>query len=103
MRMIVCAVSFNSFACEIALACLYDPTAARRPVNLNLNGDLVTRARREKLNLSAIAEAAIGCALARIASERFRADIARAVVEHDEYLSEFGSLGAAVRAMGEDH
>ncbi len=80
---------------------LFDAKAPRRPVNLTLNGDLVARAREHKLNLSALAEEAITAALARINAARFQEEIARGVAEHDAYLDAHGSLGEAIRAMGE--
>ena len=57
---------------------LYDTGAAKRPVNLTLNGDLITRARAEGLNLSALAEEAVAAALARRAREKLEAEIAQA-------------------------
>ena len=78
---------------------LYDPKAAKRAVNVTLNGDLVARARAEGLNLSALAEEAVAAALSRIAREKFEAEVAQACRVHDEYLAEYGSLGDAVRAM----
>lgn len=80
---------------------VFDKTAAKRPVNLTLNSDLVARARAEGLNLSALAEEAVSAALARIAQERFAADIAQACRVHDQYLAEYGSLGDAVRAQAD--
>jgi post-segregation antitoxin (ccd killing protein) len=76
---------------------VYDVAAAKRPVNLTLNGDLVMRARAEGLNLSALAEEAVAAALARRARERMEADIAQACRVHEQYLVEYGSLGDAVR------
>jgi post-segregation antitoxin (ccd killing protein) len=46
----------------------------KRPVNVSLNSDLLARARREGLNLSA---------LARIARERFETEIAQACEVHE--------------------
>jgi post-segregation antitoxin (ccd killing protein) len=80
---------------------LYDTGAVKRPVNLTLNGDLVTRARAEGLNLSALAEEAVAAALARRARERLDADIAQACRVHDQYLAEYGSLGEAVRTSAD--
>ena len=77
------------------------PQAAKRAVNVSLNADLVARARAERLNLSAIAEEAVAAALARIARERLEAEIAQACRVHEQYLAEYGSLGDAVRAMGD--
>lgn len=78
---------------------LYNAAAPRRAVNLNLNSELVEKARAEQLNLSAIAEKAIGRALAEAARKRFDEEIARCVAEHTEYLATYGSLGDAVRAL----
>ena len=80
---------------------LYDPQAAKRAVNLSLNGDLVTRARAEGLNLSALAEEAVAVALARRARERLEAEIAQACRVHEDYLAEYGSLGDAVRTIAD--
>ena len=78
---------------------LYDPQAAKRAVNLMLNSDLLARARAEGLNLSALAEQAVTAELARIAREKFEAEIAQACRTHDDYLAEYGSLGDAMRAI----
>ena len=75
----------------------YDTTAAKRPVNLTLNGDLVAQARAAGLNLSALAEEAVAAALARVAREKLAADIAQACRVHEQYLVDYGSLGEAVR------
>lgn len=75
----------------------YDAMAAKRPVNLSLNADLVTKARAEGLNLSSIAEEAVAAALARRLRERWDADIAAACVAHDRYLQRYGSLGDILR------
>ena len=80
---------------------LYDPQAAKRAVNLSLNGDLVTRARAEGLNLSALAEEAVAVALARRAREKLEAEIAQACRVHEDYLAEYGRLGDAVRAIAD--
>ena len=79
----------------------FDRNAAKRSVNLTLNSDLVTRARAEGLNLSALAEEAVAAALTRRAREKLAAEIAQACRAHEQYLSEYGSLGDAVRASGD--
>lgn len=75
------------------------PTAPKRAVNISLNSDLLRRARAEGLNLSALTEQAVTAALARIARERFDAEIAQGCRAHDEYLAKYGSLTDAVWAM----
>ena len=80
---------------------LYDPQAAKRAVNVTLNGDLVARARAEGLNLSALAEQAVAAELARLAREKLEAEIAQACRVHEDYLAEYGSLGDALRTVAD--
>jgi antitoxin CcdA len=75
--------------------------AAKRPVTVTLNGDLVARARAEGLNLAALAEEAAAAALARSAKARFEAEVAQACGVHEQYLAEYGSLGDAVRTSAD--
>ncbi len=76
---------------------LYQTSAARRPVNLSLNSDLVAKARAEGLNLSALAEQAVASALARKARERLEADMSKGCEAHERYLNEYGTLADAIR------
>jgi antitoxin CcdA len=80
---------------------LYDVQAVKRPVNLNVNSDVLAKARAEGLNLSAIAEAAIAAELARRARERWDAEVAEACAAHGRYLDEYGSLTDLVLAQQE--
>jgi antitoxin CcdA len=80
---------------------VYDVEAAKLPVNVTLNSDLVARARAEGLNLSTLAEEAVPAALAPIAEVRFDDKIAQACQMHEQYLAEYGSLGDAVRASAD--
>ena len=75
----------------------HESTAAKRPVNVTLNGDLVAQAREAGLNLSALAEEAVAAALDRITRAKLVADISQACRVHEVYLAEYGSLGEAVR------
>ncbi len=77
---------------------IFDSQAAKRAVNLTLNGDLVKQARAAGLNLSALAEEAVAVALTRRAREKLMAEIAKGCEVHELYLAEYGSLGDAVRA-----
>ncbi len=81
---------------------VYDPIAAKRPVNLTMNGDLVDRAGAAGLDVSALPEAAAAAALAKSARAKMKAEVAQACAAHDEYLAIYGSLGDAVRASAAD-
>jgi antitoxin CcdA len=74
------------------------PQAAKRPVNLTINSDLLEKARAEGLNLSTLAEGAIATELDRRARERWDAAIAEACAAHERYLSEYGSASDLLRA-----
>jgi post-segregation antitoxin (ccd killing protein) len=76
----------------------HNTQAAKRPVNLTMNGDLVEKARAEGVNLSALAERAIVTELARRARERWDAEIAEACAAHGRYLAECGSASDLLRA-----
>ena len=80
----------------------YDASTPRRPTNLSLNSDLVEKARAARLNLSSIAEKAIGEELAKVMEQHYREEVARSVAEHAAYLEQYGSLADAVRAAIQD-
>ena len=77
---------------------VYDTQAAKRPVNLTMNGDLVEKARAKGLNLSALAEKAVAAELLRSAREQWDAEIAEACAAHERYLEEYGSASDLLRA-----
>jgi post-segregation antitoxin (ccd killing protein) len=74
----------------------------RRSVNLTLPAALIDQARRAGLNLSGVAEAAIAAEVARVAGERFAAEIRRGVALHHQLLAEHGSFAEQVRAARDD-
>ncbi len=80
---------------------LYDVSAAKRPVNLTLNGDLVVRARAEGLNMSALADEGVAQALRQRAREKLAAEIVQGCRGHERYLAEYGSLDDAMRAAAD--
>jgi len=77
---------------------VYNTQAAKRPVNLTMNGDLVEKARAKGLNLSALAEKAVAAELVRSAREQWDAEIAEACAAHERYLEEYGSASELLRA-----
>ena len=81
---------------------VYDPSSAKRAVNLTMSGDLVARARAAGLNLSALAEEAVAAALAKAAREKLVAEVAQGCAAHEDYLAIYGSLGDAIRAAAAD-
>jgi antitoxin CcdA len=80
---------------------VYDAGATKRAVNLTLNSDLIARARKEGLNLSALAEDAIAAEMARRHRAKWDALVAQDCKAHEEYLKEHGSLGDILRANAE--
>lgn len=52
---------------------VYDPAAPKKPANLSVNSDLLAKARRLKLNLSATLEKALAAEVQRAERERWLA------------------------------
>jgi post-segregation antitoxin (ccd killing protein) len=75
------------------------PASPRRSVNLTLPATLIDQARQAGLNLSGLAEAAIAAEVARVARERFAAEIGRGVALHHQLLAEHGSFAEQVLAL----
>ena len=79
---------------------LYDTSASRQPVSLDVNHDLVEQVRAEGLNLSLMAEEAFAAGLRRRAREKLDAEIAQGLRAHEEYIAECGPFGDAVYESG---
>ncbi|MDZ4285202.1 MAG: type II toxin-antitoxin system CcdA family antitoxin, partial [Patescibacteria group bacterium] len=64
--------------------------AAKRPINLSLDADLVETARAHGLNLSAIAEDALRARIAREDAQRWLAENSEALAAQNAWIAERG-------------
>lgn len=72
---------------------IYDDTAARIPVTVNVNGDLHAKARAAGLDVDAIAQRALDAAL----REHVREEIKQELEAYSQFVAEHGTLADALR------
>ena len=72
---------------------IYDDTAPRSPVTMQVNGDLYARVKAAGLDIDAITERALAAAL----RERIREEIERDLAAVDRYVAEHGSFAEMLR------
>ena len=93
--------AYHAQACARELAVGFDHSAPRRPVNLNLNADLVERCKSEVGNLSAHVEALLAADLesraVAAAAEKRRA--ARAIDAFAALYEAHGSLSEEMQSL----
>jgi antitoxin CcdA len=76
---------------------LYDPNARKKTVSVTINANLWDKARAAGLNLSEIAETAIGTAFVARAKATIQAEIERDLEAYNAFVEEHGSFADAVR------
>jgi antitoxin CcdA len=64
---------------------------AKRPVNLNVSGDVLEDARRAGVNLSALLERALAQELKRLQRGQWREDNARAISAYNDHIGLHGA------------
>jgi len=77
------------------------PKSPRKPhkgrVNLTVREDLLREARRQKLNLSRLAEEAIETAIRKLKIDRWREENREAIEQYNDYIKRYGVWGARSR------
>lgn len=76
---------------------LYDPNAPKKPTNLSINSDLLTKTRALKINLSATLEKALGRELARAEAEKWAETNKAAIQAYNAVVEEHGTFGDEFR------
>ncbi len=76
---------------------LYDKNAPKKPTNLSLNSDLLSKARALKINLSATLEQALEQKLATVESEKWTKENKLAVKAYNDFVAEHGCFGDEFR------
>jgi antitoxin CcdA len=76
---------------------LYDPKAAKKAVNLSINGDLLARARELGVNLSGEMEARLEEVVGKAARERWQEENREAIDAHNRRIEKYGIWSAGKR------
>ena len=72
---------------------LFDANAPKKPTNLSVNSDLLSKSRALDINLSATLEQALQAKLAQADAEKWAADNRKAIRAYNEFVEENGCFG----------
>ncbi len=78
---------------------LYDISATKKPTNLSINKDLLSKAKARKINLSATLERALVEELKKVESERWRKENQQAIEELNHLSEQAGLFSDAYRGF----
>ncbi len=76
---------------------LFDQNAPKKPTNLSINSDLLSKSRARNINLSATLEQALRDLLAKDIAEKWAKDNKNAIHAYNEFIEEHGCFGDEYR------
>ncbi len=76
---------------------LYDPKAPKKPTNLSVNSDLLSKARKSKINLSATLEHALAQQLRKTEREKWKIENQGAIEALNELVEKHGLFSDSFR------
>lgn len=76
---------------------LFDPDAPKKPTNLSVNSDLLSKSRALDINLSATLEQALQSKLAQANAEQWASENRRAIRAYNQFVEEHGCFGEDYR------
>jgi len=76
---------------------LFDENAPKKPTNLSVNSDLLSKTRALKINLSATLEQALEHQLAQAAAAKWAEENEAAIRAYNEFVDENGCFGDEFR------
>ena len=72
---------------------LFDADEPKKPTNLSVNSDLLSKSRALDINLSATLEQALQAKLAQASAENWRKDNRKAIKAYNDFVEENGCFG----------
>lgn len=78
---------------------LFDTQAPKKPTNLSINSDLLSKARESNINLSATLEQALTEALKKHQRERWRKENATAIAAYNQFVDKHGAFSDDLRSF----
>ena len=78
---------------------LFDNHAPKKPTNLSVNSDLLSKSRALNINLSATLEQALQAKLAHASAEKWADENRNAIRAYNEFEEEHGCFGDEQRAF----
>ncbi len=77
----------------------YDPQAPKRAANLSVNGDLLSKAKDLRINLSATLEQALAEALKQKQREQWLAQNQGAIATYNQHVEKYGVFSDGLRSF----
>jgi antitoxin CcdA len=77
----------------------YNPGAPKKPTNVSINSDLLSKARDMNINLSATLELALAEALKQKQRERWLAENQQAIEAYNEHVEKNGVFSDGLRSF----
>lgn len=81
----------------------HDAAAPRRTVSVTINSDLMAKAKAAKINVSAVAEAAVAAELAQRSRAALLEELRQEAKDYERFIAEHGSFSDAVDAWLEEN
>ncbi|TCI00845.1 acetoacetyl-CoA synthase [Roseococcus sp. SYP-B2431] len=81
----------------------HDAAAPRRTVSVTINSDLMAKAKAAKINVSAVAEAAVAAELAQRARAALLEELRQEAKDYERFIAENGSFSDGVDAWLEEN
>ena len=72
---------------------LFDTNAPKKPANLSVNSDLLSKSRALGINLSATLEQALKAKLAQASAEEWASENRKAIRAYNDFVEEHGCFG----------
>jgi antitoxin CcdA len=83
----------------MALRGVFDLGAPKKAANLSVNGDLLAKAKKFKINLSSVLEQALAERVAQAERELWLAENADSISSYNDHVEKFGLFGDSSRTF----
>jgi len=78
---------------------LYNLNAPKKPTNLTINSDLLTKAKELKINISSVLENALAEKVKQTKRDAWLLENSESIVAYNNHISDFGVFGDDVRTF----
>jgi antitoxin CcdA len=84
---------------EVSMVHLYDRTAPKKPTNLTINSDLLTKAKDLQINISAVLESALEETLKQKKQQEWIDQNTESIDGYNKVINDFGVFSDDLRAF----
>jgi len=84
---------------EVYMLILYNLNAPKKPTNLTINSDLLTKAKELKINISSVLEHALAEKVKQTKRDTWLQENSESIIAYNNHISNFGIFGDDVRTF----